>query len=214
MGGEPSALAAKAATATTPIVFVVGGDPLRSGIVTGLHRPGANMTGVSLFISELEPKRLELLRELVPAAARIAVLINPANAASAEPTMRDVEAAARAMSLQIQFHNASTREEIESAFAAFARERPDALFVGGDAFFSSRRVQLATLAARYMIPSSFSQRDVTEVGGLMSYGANFRDTYRQVGVYAGRILKGAKPAELPIVQSSKFELVISAQTAR
>src|SRR5262245_33802882 len=138
MGGEPSALAAKAATATTPIVFVVGGDPLRSGIVTGLHRPGVNVTGVSLFISELEPKRLELLRELVPAAARIAVLINPANAASAEPTMRDVEAAARAMSLQIQFHNASTREEIESAFAAFARERPDALFVGGDPFFSSR----------------------------------------------------------------------------
>src|SRR5262249_6641783 len=166
------------------------------------------MTGVSLFISELEPKRLELLRELVPAAARIAVLINPANAASAEPTMRDVEAAARAMSLQIQFHNATTREEIESAFAAFARERPDGLFVGTDPFFSSRRVQLVNLAARHAIPTSFSNRDATEIGGLMSYGANV------LGAWRRRILKGARPADLPVVQSAKFELVINVSTAR
>ena len=159
-------------------------------------------------------KRLELLRELVPAATRVAVLVNPANAANTETTLRDVEAAARAMGLQIQVLNASTSREIDAAFATFARERPDALFVGADPFFTSRRVQLVHLAARHAIPAIYSRREYAEVGGLMSYGANIADAYRQVGVYAGRILKGAKPADLPVVQSTKFELVINAQTAR
>ena len=159
-------------------------------------------------------KRLELLRELVPEAARVAVLVNPANAADTETTLRDVEAAARAIGLQIQVLNASTSREIDAAFATFARERPDALFVGGDAFFNSRRVQLVHLATRYAIPATYGSREFAEAGGLMSYGSNIADVYRQVGVYAGRILKGAKPADLPVVQSSKFELVINAQTAR
>ena len=159
-------------------------------------------------------KRLELLRELVPAAARVAVLVNPANAANTEATLRDVEAAARAMGLQIQVLNASTSREIDAAFATFVRERPDALFVGSDAFFTSRRVQLANLAARHAIPATYASRDYAEAGGLMSYGANIADAFRQVGVYTGRILKGAKPADLPVVQSTKFELVINAQTAR
>jgi putative tryptophan/tyrosine transport system substrate-binding protein len=209
-----SALAAKSATATIPIVFTVGDDPVKLGLVSSLARPGGNLTGVNFFGIEVVSKRLELLRELIPGVGRLAVLVNPNNAAFSETTVREVEAAARGMGLEVQVFNASTSREIDAAFANLVRERSDAVFVGGDAFFSSRRVQLATLAARYMIPSSFSQRDVTEVGGLMSYGANFRDTYRQVGVYAGRILKGAKPAELPVVQSSKFELVINAQTAR
>jgi putative tryptophan/tyrosine transport system substrate-binding protein len=209
-----SALAAKSATATIPIVFTVGDDPVKLGLVSSLARPGGNLTGVNFFGIEVVSKRLELLRGLIPGVGRLAVLVNPNNAAFSETTVREVEAAARGMGLEVQVFNASTSREIDAAFANLVRERSDAVFVGGDAFFSSRRVQLATLAARYMIPSSFSQRDVTEVGGLMSYGANFRDTYRQVGVYAGRILKGAKPAELPVVQSSKFELVINAQTAR
>ena len=204
----------KAATVTIPVVFIIAQDPVRMGLVASLARPGANLTGINFFASELVAKRLELLRELVPTAARIAVLINPANVASAEPTVRDVEAAARAMSLQIQFHNASTREEIESAFAAFARERPDALFVGTDPFFSSRRVQLVNLAARHAIPTSFSNREATEIGGLMSYGTNILGAWRQSGTYVGRILKGAKPADLPVVQSAKFEFVINASTAR
>jgi putative ABC transport system substrate-binding protein len=204
----------KAATATIPIVFIIAQDPVRMGLVASLARPGANLTGINFFASELVAKRLELLRELAPTAARIAVLINPADAASAEPTIRDVEAAARAMSLQIQFHNASTREEIESAFAAFARERPDALFVGTDPFLSSRRVQLVNLSARHAIPTSFSNREATEIGGLMSYGANVLGAWRQSGTYVGRILKGAKPADLPVVQSAKFELVINISTAR
>ena len=159
-------------------------------------------------------KRLELLRELVPAAARVAVLVNPANAANTETTLRDVEAAARAMGLQIQVLNASTSREIDAAFATFVRERPDALFVGGDPFFTSRRVQLANLAARHAIPATYAAREFAEAGGLMSYGTNIADAYRQVGVYTGRILKGAKPADLPVVQSTKFELVINAETAR
>jgi putative ABC transport system substrate-binding protein len=204
----------KAATATIPIVFIIAQDPVRMGLVASLARPGANLTGINFFASELMAKRLELLRELVPTAAHIAVLINPANVASAEPTVRDVEAAARAMSLQIQFHNASTRGEIESTFAAFARERPDALFVGTDPFFSSRRVQLVNLASRHAIPTSFSNREATEIGGLMSYGANILGAWRQSGTYVGRILKGAKPADLPVVQSAKFELVINVSTCR
>jgi putative ABC transport system substrate-binding protein len=211
---SPSALAAKSATATIPIVFTVGDDPVKLGLVSSLARPGGNLTGVNFFGVEVVSKRLELLRELVPRIGRLAVLVNPSNATVSEITVRDVEAAAPGMGVQVQVFNAGTSREIDDAFANLVRERSDAVFVGGDAFLTSRRVQLATLAARYMIPSSFPQREVTEVGGLMSYAANSRDTYRQVGVYAGRILKGAKPAELPVVQSSKFELVINAQTAR
>ena len=188
----------------------------RSSLVLSPASPGraATLTGINFFSGELAAKRLELLRELVPAATRVAVLVNPANAANTETTLRDVEAAARAMGLQIQVLNASTSREINAAFATFVRERPDALFVGLDPFFTSRRVQLVNLASRHAIPAIFSDREFAEVGGLMSYGANITDAYRQVGVYAGRILKGAKPADLPVVQASKFELVINAETAR
>jgi putative ABC transport system substrate-binding protein len=210
----PSVLAAKAATATIPIVFSVGDDPVKLGLVSSLARPDGNLTGVNFFGAEVTSKRLELLRELIPRIRRLAVLVNPSNAAFSETTMRAVEAAARGMGVQVQVFNAGNSREIDDAFANLVRERSDAVFVGGDAFFTNRRVQLATLAARYMIPSSFSQRDFTEVGGLMSYAADTRDTNRQLGVYAGRILKGAKPADLPVVQSTQFELVINAQTAR
>ena len=211
-GGSASAFAAKAATTTIPIVFSVGEDPVRLGLVASLARPGGNLTGINLVISELTTKRLGLLRELVPGAARVAVLVNPANTANAETTLRDVEPAARAMGLQIQILQASTSREIEAAFATFVRERPDALFVGPD--FVSRRVQLVHLATRHAIPATYLLRDFAEVGGLMSYGVNITDALRQVGVYAGRILKDAKPADLPVIQSSKFELVINAVTAR
>ncbi len=213
-GGAPSALAAKAATTTIPIVFAVADDPVRLGLVANLARPGGNATGINFFVGELVAKRLELLRELVPAATRVAVLVNPANAPNTEVTLRDVEAAARAMGLQIQVLNASTTREIDSAFASFMRERPDALFVGNDAFFTSRRVQFVTLAARDRIPAAYSNRDYVEAGGLMTYGTKIADAYRQAGTYAGRILKGAKPVDLPVVQSSKFELVINIQTAK
>jgi putative tryptophan/tyrosine transport system substrate-binding protein len=209
-----SALVAKSATATIPIVFTVGDDPVKLGLVSSLARPGGNLTGVNFFGAEVVSKRLELLRELIPGVGRLAVLVNPSNATTSETTVRDVGAAARGMGVQVQVFNASTSREIDAAFANLVRERSDAVFVSGDAFFTSRRVQLATLATRYVIPSSFSQREVTEVGGLMSYAANIRDTFRQVGVYVGRILKGAKPADLPVVQSTKFELVINNQTAR
>src|SRR5262249_5111104 len=200
-----SALAAKSATATIPIVFAVGDDPVKLGLVSSLARPGGNLTGVNFFGAEVASKRLELLRELIPGVGRLAVLVNPSNAAFSETTVRQVEAAARGMGVQVQVFNAGTNREIDAAFANLVRERSDAVFVGGDAFFTSRRVQLATLAARYLIPSSFSQRDVTEAGGLMSYSANINEYYRQAGVYAGRILKGANPADLPVVQSTKFE---------
>jgi putative tryptophan/tyrosine transport system substrate-binding protein len=213
-GGIPVALAAKAATATIPIVFSVGEDPVRLGLVVSLARPGGNATGINFFNYELTAKRLELLRELVAAATRVAVLVNPANAEVTEPTLRDVEAAARTMGLQIQVLNANTSREIDAAFATVVRERPDALFVGASPFFVGRRVQLVHLATRHAIPASYSQREFSDIGGLMSYGSNLLDAYRQVGVYAGRILKGAKPADLPVVQASKFELVINAQTAR
>src|SRR5712691_8468400 len=213
-GGAAPASAAKAATATIPIVFVTAEDPVRAGLVASLARPGGNLTGVNLFSLELVAKRLELLRELVPAAARVAVLVNPANAAFAETTLRDVEPAARALGLQIQVHNASSSSEIDAAFAAFAHARPDALFVGNDPFFTTRRVQLATAAAHRAIPATFGTRETAEAGGLMSYGSNIADAWHQLGAYAGRILKGTKPADLPVVQASKFELVINAQTAR
>jgi putative tryptophan/tyrosine transport system substrate-binding protein len=210
--GGSTVLAAKATT-TIPIVFLVGDDPVRLGLVSSLARPGGNLTGVNFLTGELGAKRLELLRALVPAAVRVAALVNPANPAN-ESTLRDVVPAARAIGLQIQVFNASTSREINAAFANLVSERPDALFVGGDALFTSRRVQLATLAARHAVPAIYSARDYAEVGGLMSYGSNLTDAFRQVGVYTGRILKGAKPADLPVVQSSKFELVINAETAR
>ena len=212
-GGPDATLAAKAATATVPIVFIVGQDPVRLGLVTSLAQPGGNVTGVNLFSGELTAKRLELLLMLVPGAARVAVLVNQA-AADTERTLRDLEPAARAMGLHIRILNASTGQEISAAFATFERERPDAVLVGLDPFFASRRVQLAHLATRYAVPAAYATRDFAEAGGLISYGANIVDAYRQVGVYCGRILKGAKPAELPVVQSSKFELVINAETAR
>ena len=213
-GGPAVALAAKAATATIPIVFIVGEDPVRLGLVASLGRPGGNLTGVNFLVGELTAKRLGFLHELVPGAARIAVLVNPANTTNAETTLRDVEPAARGMGLQIQILKASTSPEIEAAFATFVRERPDALFVGNDAFLTSRSVQMVHLATLHKVPATYSLRETAEVGGLMSYGVNVNDALRQVGVYAGRILKGAKPADLPVVQSSKFELVINAQTAR
>jgi putative ABC transport system substrate-binding protein len=213
-GGSAAAFAAKAATATIPIVFMAGEDPVKLGLVASLARPGGNLTGVNLVISELTAKRLGLLHELVPRASRVAVLVNPANTANAETTLRDVEPAARDMGLQIQILKASTSGEIEAAFANFVRERPDALFVGNDAFLTSRRVELVHLATRHAIPATYTVRDFAEVGGLMSYGVNITDALRQVGVYVGRILKDTKPADLPVVQSSKFELVVNLQTAR
>jgi putative tryptophan/tyrosine transport system substrate-binding protein len=213
-GGLSSALAAKAASTTIPIVFNVGEDPVRTGLVASLARPGGNLTGINVFIGELAAKRLELLRELVPSAIRVAVLVNPAQATITEATLRDVAAAARDIGLQIQVLNADTSREINAAFASFVRERPDALFVGSDAFFNARRVQLVNLTSRHTLPATFSLRDYAEAGGLMSYGTNLNDAFRQNGIYAGRILKGAKPADLPVLQASKFELVIHAETAR
>jgi putative ABC transport system substrate-binding protein len=212
--GIAAAFATKPATATIPIVFIVAEDPVRRGLIASLARPGGNLTGVNFLTNELVAKRLELLRELVPAASRLAVLSNPANAMSTETILRDLEPAARAVGLQIQVFNASTGPEINAAFATFVRERPDALFVNLDPFFTSRRVQLATLATRHAVPMTSGNRQITEAGGLMSYGASVTDAYRQTGVYSGRILKGAKPTDMPVVQASKFELVINAETAR
>src|SRR5262245_4573387 len=205
---QPAAFAAKAATATIPIVFVAAEDPVRLGLVSSLARPGGNLTGTNIFQSEVVAKRLQLLRELVPAATRVAVVVDPANKATTETVLQEVESAARAMALHIQVLRASNGREIGAAFAAFERERPDALFISGGPLFTDRRVHLATLAARPMVPMTSSNRQITETGGLMSYGANIADAYRQVGVYAGRILKGEKPGDLPVVQSTKFELVI------
>jgi putative ABC transport system substrate-binding protein len=213
-GGVEVPLAAKAATATVPIVFAVAEDPVRLGLVKSLARPGGNMTGVNFFAAELTAKRLELLRELVPGVARVTVLINPTDPTAAESVERDIEPAAHALGLQVQFVRAGTGGEISAAFAGFVRERPDALFVAPDGFFTARRVQLATLAARHAVPLASASREIAEAGGLMSYGSNVADAYRQVGVYTGRILKGEKPVDLPVVQASKFELVINAETAR
>jgi ABC-type uncharacterized transport system substrate-binding protein len=212
-GGIHSALAAKAATKTIPIVFNIGDDPVRLGLVDSLARPGGNMTGINNFIYELVAKRFALLHELVPAAVRVAVLVNPANAQT-ETTLRDVEAAARPIGLQIQIVRASTSREIDVAFAALVRDRVDALFVPPDPLFISRRIQIVQLAARHAVPTTYPVRDFAEAGGLMSYGTNTADAWRQTGVYTGRVLKGAKPAELPVLQPTKFELIINAQTAR
>jgi putative ABC transport system substrate-binding protein len=206
--------AAKAATTTIPIVFLVGDDPVRLGIVASLNRPGGNLTGINLFTTELTAKRLELLHELVPQAARVAVLVHPDDGPLTESTLRDARAAARAVGLQIQVLNANTSREIDAAFETMARERPDALFVATSPLFLGRRIQLVQLAAFHRLPATYSLREMAESGGLMSYGPNIADAFRQAGVYAGRILKGAKPADLPVVQSSKFELVINHQSAR
>ena len=212
-GGSASAFAAKAATTTIPIVFFSADDPVRLGLVTSLARPDGNLTGVNSVNTELVAKRLELLREMVPAATRVAALINP-NGPNAETTLRDIEPAARTIGLQIRLLTASTSRELDVAFASLARERPDALYVSNDPFLSSRRVQLATSAVRHAMPMASGVREISEAGGLMSYGASNTAAWRQVGVYTGRILKGAKPADLPVMQSSKFDLVINAQTAR
>ena len=210
-GGSPVALAAKAATATIPIVFTVPEDPVRLGLVASLARPGGNATGINFFSGELAAKRLGLLRELVPAAARVALLIDPA---TMDSILEDAKAAARTMGLQIQVVHASTSRDIEAAFASFGRERPDALLVGGGPFLFSRRIQLALLAARYAVPASYGSREYPEFGGLMSYGTSLTDAYRQVAVYAGRVLKGAKTADLPVLQATKFELVINHPAAK
>jgi putative tryptophan/tyrosine transport system substrate-binding protein len=212
--GPPVAFAAKAATKTIPIVFIVAEDPVKLGLVASVNRPGGNLTGINFLNAELAAKRLGLLRELVPGAVRIAVLVDPTNTMTTESTLRDVTAASRAMGLQIQVLNASTSREIDAAFESFVRARPDALFPAVSAFFVDRRVQLALQAMLHRLPGIFPLRENVDAGGLMSYGASLTDAYRQVGVYTGRILKGAKPTDLPVVQSSKFELVINHQTAR
>jgi putative ABC transport system substrate-binding protein len=206
-----AALAAKAATATIPIVFGVGGDPVKLGLVASLNRPGGNATGFNFFTNELATKRMQLLRELVPAAKRVALLTNPTDPAN-ESLLRDVETAATGQ--QILVFEAATSREIDTAFDGLVHEKVDALFVGGGAFLITRRVQFAVLAARYAVPAAYSQRAFVEAGGLMSYGTNLADTFRQVGAYAGSILKGAKPADLPVMQAIKFELVINLNTAR
>ena len=211
--GVSPALAAKAATTTIPVVFIVGEDAVKLGLVANLARPGGNLTGINFFSGELGAKRLELLREMVPGARRVAVLVSPANTKYAETTINEVGPSAHSMGLQIQVLQASTISEINAAFATFADARPDALFVGHDPFFNGRRIQLVQLATRYAAPASYSSRDFAEAGGLMSYGANIAEAWSQAGSYAGRILKGTKPADLPVVQSNKFELVINNQTA-
>ena len=214
VGAGGSAFAAKAATTTIPVVFLSGEDPVGLGLVASLARPGGNLTGINYMSAELAAKRLELLRELVPAATRVAVLVNPAEEMISKSTLREVEVAARTIGLQIQVLNASTSGEIDAAFATLVRERSDALFVGNDAFFNNRRVQLVHLASRHAVPTTYGGRDFAVAGGLISYGADITDAYREVGVYAGRILKGSKPADLPVVQSTKFELVINLRLLR
>jgi putative tryptophan/tyrosine transport system substrate-binding protein len=213
-GSPAAALAAKAATATIPIVFGVGEDPVQLGLVASLARPGGNATGINYFVTEVVAKRLRLLHDLVPKAVRIAVLLNPANGPGGETTLREVQEAAPTIGLQIRILKATTILQIDAAFATLARERTDALFVAPDAFFGSRRVQFAVLAAANKIPAAYASHDIVAAGGLMSYGTDIADMYHQVGAYAGAILKGARPADLPVLQSTKFELVINLQTAR
>jgi len=212
--GSGAAVAAKAATQTLPILFAVTENPVGLGLVASLSRPGGNATGLNFFTTEVNAKRLGLLRDLVPAATRVALLMNPTNALNTSATFKEVEPVAHILGLEVRAFNASTSLEIDAAFAAFVAWRPDALFVAPDGFFTSRRVQLAALAARHALPASYSVRDHVEVGGLTSYGASLIDAYRQLGTFTGRILKGARPGELPVVQSTKFELVINAQIAR
>src|SRR6516164_6473697 len=210
----PAARAAKAATSTIPIVFSVAQDPVQLGLVASLSRPGGNATGLNFFNREVAGKRLRLLHELVPKAVRVAVLLNPANAGSAQANLREVQEAAPAIGLQIQILKATTIGEINAVFASFARERPDALFLASDGFFTDRRVQCATLTARDRIPASGAESQFVKAGLLMSYGTSLPDAYRQVGDYAGRILKGEKPGDLPVLQSTKFEFALNLQTAQ
>jgi putative tryptophan/tyrosine transport system substrate-binding protein len=210
----PGSLAAKAATATIPIVFGVAEDPVKLGLVLSLAQPGTNATGINFFASEVDAKRLGLMHELLPKAKRFAVLLNPANAPTAEATAKTVKQVAPALELELFFFNASTAADIDAAFVAIARERADALFIAPDGFFTSRGTQFATLAARNRIPASSFSSDMVTAGLLMSYGTNLADVFRQVGVYVGSILKGAKPADLPVLQSTRFEFIINLQTAR
>jgi len=212
--GAIAAFAVKAATATIPIVFVISDDPVRLGLVASLARPVGNLTGINFVSAELAAKRLELLHELVPGAKRVALLVNPADTTNTETMLREVVPAGRSIGWQIQVLNADTSGAIDAAFSTFERERPDALFVGSSAFYTSRRVQLVQLTARHAIPAAYVGRQFAEIGGLMSYGANLTDAWRQLGIYTGRVLKGAKPADLPVVQANKFEFVINHQTAR
>jgi ABC-type uncharacterized transport system substrate-binding protein len=212
--GPPAAVAAKRSTQTIPIVFVSGGDPVQMGLVSSFHQPPGNVTGFYFLTTGLVAKRLALLHELLPGAKRVAVLVNPTNAATAEPTAQDVAAAGRTLSLDVQVFNATTGGEIDAAFAAFSSWRADALFVGPDPLFNTERVQLVTLAARYVLPASYFQRDHVDAGGLMSYGADYANFYHQAGAYVGRLLKGSRPADLPVQQPTKFELVINLKTAK
>ena len=211
--GFAAAQTAKAATTTLPIVFLTGDDPVKSGLVANLPRPAGNLTGISFLAAELAAKRFDLLRELLPSANRVAALVNPTNP-NVESTLKEVEGAARALRLQIQVVNASSRGEINEAFATALLERPDALFVDGDAFFTSRRVQLVQLSTRHAVPAIYPGRQYVEIGGLMSYGSNLADAFRQVGVYTGRILKGAKPADLPVVQATQIRVGSQRKTAQ
>jgi putative tryptophan/tyrosine transport system substrate-binding protein len=211
---SPAALAAKAATMTVPIVFSVGEDPVKLGLVASLSRPDGNATGTNFFVVELTAKRLGLLRELLPKAIRIGLLVNPDNVGNTERVVKDAEAAATAIGLQIQVLNASDSDEIDAAFATLVKRSTDAVLLAPDAFLNSRRVQIAILAARHMVPVVYTVRDYAEAGGLMSYGTDLTNSVRQQGIYAGRILKGAKPADLPVIQSTKFELVINLRTAK
>ena len=211
--GEAATYAAKAATSTIPIVFNVDDDPVKLGVVTNMARPDANLTGTNFFVAELTSKRLELLRQLIPTASRLAVLVNPAYPVS-KPTIRDVTVAAPAMGFQIRVFQASTVGEIDAAFATLVGQKYDALFVGGDPFYTSVRGQLVELTARYAIPATFATREFAQAGGLMSYGAKIADAWHQVGAYAGKILKGAKPSDLPVVQPTKFDFVINLKTAK
>jgi len=213
-GGIPATLAARDATASIPIVFTIPDDPVKIGLVSSVARPDRNLTGINYLNSEIIAKRLELLHELVPTATRIAVLVNPRNPVNAEATVSGAQSAGRSLGMQITAFNASTSREIDAAFAAMVAGQSDAVFVGGDGLFNSRRLQLAVLAARHRLPTASTSRDYPASGGLMSYGADVTDALRQTGVYAGRILKGAKPADLPVVQSTKIEFVINHQTAR
>ena len=212
-GGPPAAFAARAATTTIPTLFIVAQDPVSLGLVTTLARPGGNLTGINLFNTELAVKRLSLLHELVPKASRVAVLVSPADTANTKSTLQELQAAAGGMGLQIDVLNANSNREINAAFEKIGSMRPDALFVAASPYLNGRHVQLVQLAAFHRLPAAYALRESAEVGGLMSYGTNIADAFRQIGVYAGRILKGAKPADLPVVQASKFELIINAQTA-
>lgn len=213
-GGNPAAMGAKAATNAIPIVFSVAADPVSRGLVSSLARPDGNLTGINFFNAELEPKRLELLRELVPQARRIAVLTNSSEPENAQTATRELQAVAPALGLEVRLFNANTAPEIDATFANLMHDKPDALFFGSSAFMNTRRVQLVQLASHHRLPATYPAREAVEIGGLMSYGSDIVDGYRQCGVYAGRVLKGAKPADLPVVQATKFELAINTRTAR